>query len=193
MLQWFIRFPEFAEFNESSAPFRKNYNEQMSLFGFCLPFEENGVDCVFGHSMHFHWLCSVVKRERQYFYRCLSVRGLPLKGGGLYERRSAWWDRRDVVNRAVGAHVTGIHSCFSIHSTYFVETDDDDGQQLLTRLLGILLRGKKCQHFRRKGCQLSNRGTFWSGGGGEGRIPGAPSLDSPMHYYNGRGKPYAWF
>ena len=24
MLQWFIRFPEFAEFNESSAPFRKN-------------------------------------------------------------------------------------------------------------------------------------------------------------------------
>ena len=71
----------------------------MSLFGFCLPFEENGVDCVFGRSMHFHSLCSVVKQERQYFHRCLSVRGLPLKGGGLYGRRSAWWDRRDVVNR----------------------------------------------------------------------------------------------
>ena len=29
MLQWFIRFPEFAEineFNESSAPIRKNFN-----------------------------------------------------------------------------------------------------------------------------------------------------------------------
>ena len=26
MLQWFIRFPEFAEFNENSAPFRKNSN-----------------------------------------------------------------------------------------------------------------------------------------------------------------------
>ena len=26
MLQWFIRFPEFAEFTESSAPFRKNCN-----------------------------------------------------------------------------------------------------------------------------------------------------------------------
>ena len=28
MLQWFIRFPEFTKFNESSAPFRKNSIEQ---------------------------------------------------------------------------------------------------------------------------------------------------------------------
>ena len=27
MLQWFIRFPDFSEFNESSVPFRKNSNE----------------------------------------------------------------------------------------------------------------------------------------------------------------------
>ena len=26
MLQWFIRFPKFSEFKESSAPFRKNFN-----------------------------------------------------------------------------------------------------------------------------------------------------------------------
>ena len=31
MLQWFIRFPEFAEFNERFAPFR-NFNLQCSLY-----------------------------------------------------------------------------------------------------------------------------------------------------------------
>ena len=30
MLQWLIRFPEFAEINESSAPFRENYIAQFA-------------------------------------------------------------------------------------------------------------------------------------------------------------------
>ena len=32
MLQWFIRFPEFAEFSESSVPRRKNSVFQMVLY-----------------------------------------------------------------------------------------------------------------------------------------------------------------
>ena len=33
MPQWFISFPEFAEFSESSAPFRKNLNQSnLSLY-----------------------------------------------------------------------------------------------------------------------------------------------------------------
>ena len=34
MLKWFIRFPEFAEFIESSAPFRENSNS--SYLGCCM-------------------------------------------------------------------------------------------------------------------------------------------------------------
>ena len=41
MLQWFIRFPEFTqftEFNESSAPFRKNF-----IFHDKIPWKTSGI------------------------------------------------------------------------------------------------------------------------------------------------------
>ena len=52
MLQWFIRFPEFAEFTESSTPFRKNSNKQIWHFTFSVSLFRN---CLFERINSLYW------------------------------------------------------------------------------------------------------------------------------------------
>ena len=69
MLQWFMRFPEFADFNKSSAPFRKNSESSA-------PFRKNSIQM---ESEWFYWstrlplLLNKYHRCIYYRYRSLSL------------------------------------------------------------------------------------------------------------------------
>ena len=70
MLQWFIRFPEFAEFNESSAPFRKNSTVASELWSASSSSTKENA----GSPVNTHW-----RNERNYSSQVLRFSYFELK------------------------------------------------------------------------------------------------------------------